>query len=79
MKRFAKNSAERKRVRVDFTDWLDGSETLSAVQFLIAPVGLSITSAAIDSVGGTSYGEVYGPGKSLIGFADGGTSGVTYT
>ena len=45
--KFRKTPAERKRYTVDYTDWLDTSETVTAVNYTITPSGMVVDAQAI--------------------------------
>lgn len=69
--RFTKQPSERKRYSIDYSDWLDTGETISAVTFLPSPVatgGLEIDASSITP-----------SGTSVVFFANYGVSGTTYT
>lgn len=69
--RFVKQPADRKRYAVDYSDWLDTGETVTAVAFGVSPSatgGLAVDASSIASTG-----------KSVVFFASAGVSGTTYT
>lgn len=68
---FTKSPVERKRYAVDYTDWLENTETLSSATFSIAPnadpASLEINEHVIDAAG-----------KLLTIFVNAGVTGVSY-
>lgn len=68
LRKFLKTPAERKRYSVDYSDWLDSGELLSALAFTVVPAG-SLT------ISGPTYGS---PSTSAAFFALGGVNGNTY-
>lgn len=70
--KFYKAANERKRYSVDYTDWLDTGETISAASFAVAP-DTGTSPLEIDAY------VVSGDGKQVIFFAALGDDGVTYS
>ena len=69
--RFTKQPSERKRYTIDYSDWLDTSETISTVAFVPSPIatgGLVVDAYSIAT-----------PATSVVFFANFGVSGTTYT
>lgn len=69
--RFTKAPGERKRYTIDYSDWLDTSETISTVTFLPSPIqtgGLEVDAYTIAT-----------PATSVVFFANLGIDGTTYT
>lgn len=69
--RFTKGPTERKRYSIDYSDWLDTGETISAVTFTPSPLatgGLEVDAYTIST-----------PATSVVFFANAGIDGTTYT
>lgn len=69
--RFTKAPTERKRYSIDYSDWLDTGETITAVTFTPSPLvtgGLEVDAYTIST-----------PATSVVFFANAGISGTTYT
>jgi hypothetical protein len=69
--RFTKASTERKRYSIDYSEWLDTDETITAVAFLPSPLstgGLEVDAYTIST-----------PATSVVFFANAGIDGTTYT
>jgi hypothetical protein len=69
--RFTKGPTERKRYSIDYSDWLDTGETISAVVFAPSPLvagGLEVDAFTIST-----------PATSVVFFANAGINGTTYT
>lgn len=69
--RYTKTPIERKRYVVDYTDWLDTSETVTGVTFTPSPIdgsGFQIDAYTIDPTG-----------KTVAMFVAGGADGTQYT
>lgn len=45
--KFSKTPAERKRYTIDYTDWLDTTETVTAAAYTITPSGMVVDAQAI--------------------------------
>ena len=67
--KYQKTPAERKRYTLDYTDWLDTGETVSAVVFAVDPTGVLF----IDSY------SIVGSGRQVVFYANAGATGVSYT
>lgn len=69
--RFIKQPSERKRYTIDYSDWLETSETISSVTFAPSPIaagGLEVDAYSIAA-----------PATSVVFFVNYGVSGTTYT
>jgi hypothetical protein len=66
---YIKFPAERKRYAIDYTDWLDTGETLTAVTYTVSPG----TDLVVDASSISSSGLV------AVFFVSGGTAGTVYT
>lgn len=69
LRRFTKDPDEKKRYGIDYTKWLDTSETV---------VNVSLSKTGPDSVFVVNGGSISPNGKRIIFFAQGGTSGKQY-
>lgn len=69
--KFFKTPAERKRYMLDYSDWLDTSETLSTAIFTVTPT--DATPIEVDAY------SISSSGTELVFFVNYGTDAVTYT
>lgn len=68
---FTKTPAERKRYTIDYTDWLDTGEKVTAVTFGVSPS--TTTTLQVDA------SSIPADGKSVIFFVSFGDAGKNYT
>lgn len=68
---FTKTPVERKRYTLDYTDWLDTGETVTACVFTVTPSGGS--ALQIDAF------QINVSGTQVVFFANFGVNGVSYT
>lgn len=69
--RFTKAPNERKRYTIDYSDWLDTGETVSAVTFSVTPSTANILQVDAYSIAS--------PATSVVFFVNDGADGTTYT
>ena len=67
---FIKSPSERKRYTIDYSDWLDTSETISSITFTVTPTGTG--ALQIDAY------SIANPATSVVFFANYGVAGVNY-
>lgn len=68
---YTKTPDERKRYSLDYTDWLDSTEIVNGVTFVVSPITgspLQVDANSIDP-----------EGKQVVFFVNYGEDGVTYT
>lgn len=68
---FVKTPSERKRYTIDYSDWLDTGETISAVTFAVTPS--TTNTLQIDAY------QIANPATSVVFFANFGDAGKQYT
>lgn len=69
---FSKTPAERKRYAIDYSEWLDTGETVTARTFTVTPVNVT-TPFLVDASSINAAGTV------LTFFVSGGANNTTYT
>lgn len=67
--KFLKEPGERKRYVLDYSEWLEDSETITGVSFSVTPSG----SLVVDSY------SIGSPATDVAFFVSSGTDGVSYT
>lgn len=70
LRRFTKDPDERKRYGLDYTKWLDTSETV---------VSVALTKTGPDNALTVEDSAISSNGKRVVFFVDGGTSGKQYS
>jgi hypothetical protein len=68
---FIKSPSERKRYTIDYSDWLDTSETISSITFTVTPTGTG--ALQIDAY------SIANPATSVVFFANYGVANINYT
>lgn len=69
---FVKSPVERKRYTIDYTDWLDSGETVTACAFSVTPTSIS-SPFVVDA------SSIAADGLSVVYFVNGGVDKSNYT